>query len=547
MEKLKRNLTLLTIALLAVTSMTLTSCNDDSEPNFGEPTIAATLGTVAPGQPVEITVAVAADAGLKSVSVDGNDIESYTDAKTDIFVYEYTGSSKTLVFTVTDKKNQTSDTTITLTPQEVVSANITANTTWTKDKRYVLKGNIYVQSPAELTIEAGTKIFGDKETKGALIVSRGAKIHAVGTETEPIIFTSTAPKGFRNYGDWGGVIILGMAQNNQSQNQTIEGISAPSGDNGKYGGDGTHQADNSGELKYARIEFAGIALSTDNEINGLTLGSVGSGTQLEHIQVSYSGDDSFEWFGGTVNAKYLIAYRGWDDDFDTDFGYSGNVQYGVAFRDPNIADKSSSNGFESDNDGNGDSNTPKTAAKLSNITWFGPHVYSKLTADGKLSKSAASSNYGFGAHIRRNTDLQVYNSVFVGSQQEGVHFDKTGQAAVFKGNYFGRTGIGASTPGTVKKTTPAASNPYDDSNFATDNFLEANQTQVDLSTKFAGLSAAANIDQPSALLANGSSLLTGAVTVPEGLNQTSYIGAFDATNNWAAASWVNYNPNGTDY
>src|SRR6187431_2814668 len=144
--------------------------------------------------------------------------------------------------------------------QKEITETITTNTTWTADKKYLLKGNVYVQAPAELTIEAGTVILGDKVTKGALIVSRGAKIHAVGTATDPIVFTSSAPKIYRNYGDWGGVVILGKANNNQSANQLIEGISAATGDNGKYGG--TTDDDNSGEFQYVRIEFAGIALST---------------------------------------------------------------------------------------------------------------------------------------------------------------------------------------------------------------------------------------------------------------------------------------------
>lgn len=443
-----------------------------------------------------------------------------------------------------------------------ISSPITTNTTWTADKKYILKGNVYVQTGAELTIEPGTVIIGDKITKGALVVSRGAKIHAVGTESKPIVFTSSAPATFRNYGDWGGVVILGKAENNQAENQQIEGISSATGDNGLYGG--SSDGDDSGELQYVRIEFAGIALSTDNELNGLTLGSVGSATDIDHIQVSYSGDDSFEWFGGTVNAKYLIAYRGWDDDFDTDFGYSGNVQYGVSFRDPNVADKSGSNGFESDNNAQGDTKEPKTSAKFSNITWFGPHVYSKPKTNGSegaytatIEKSAASADFQFGAHIRRNSDIQIYNSVFVGSQLEGVHFDKTGSAAVFKGNYFGRTAIGASSGGTIKKVTTA--NNYDDNNFTSDNFNtdEAQTTALDMSTAFAGLkyngdvntifSNNMNIDQPSALLASGSSLLTGAATVPTGLTQESYIGAFDATTNWASSTWTNYDPNNTDY
>src|SRR4030095_6414885 len=173
--------------------------------------------------------------------------------------------------------------------------------------------------------------------------------------------------------DWGGVVILGKAANNQSASQAIEGISAPSGDNGLYGG--TTDDDNSGEFQYVRIEFAGIALSTDNELNGLTMGSVGSATKIDHVQVSYSGDDSFEWFGGKVNTSHLIAYRGWDDDFDTDFGYTGFNQFLVSYRDPNVADKSGSNGFESDNDAQGDTKTPQTAATFANVTFFGPFMY----------------------------------------------------------------------------------------------------------------------------------------------------------------------------
>jgi hypothetical protein len=543
MKKIRKNILLLMLAsFAALTPMLLTSCDDDTETSFGAPTITANAAAVAPGESVEITIAVAADAGLTSVEVDGAEIKTFTTEKTAIFPYEYTGSNSSITITVIDKKNKTADAVVEFIANTPVDAAITTNTTWTKDKRYLLKGNIYVQSPATLTIEAGTVIFGDKLTKGSLIVSRGAKIMAAGSTTEPIVFTSSAPKGYRNYGDWGGVVLLGKAKNNQSTDQTIEGISAATGDNGKYGG--TTDDDNSGTFKYVRIEFAGIALSTDNELNGLTMGSVGSATEINHIQVSYSGDDSYEWFGGTVNASYLIAYRGWDDDFDTDFGFSGNVQYGVAFRDPNIADKSGSNGFESDNDGSGSANTPKTAAKFSNITWFGPHVYSKLSG-GILSKSAASANYQFGGHIRRNTDIQIYNSVFVGSQLEGVHFDKTGQNAIFKGNYLGRIGIGASTAGTVKKVTTG--NNYDETNFDADNIIEANALALDLSSKFAGMTEAGNIDQPSALLTVGSPLLTGAVTVPETLDQTDYIGAFDATINWASAAWTNYDPNNTSY
>lgn len=175
-----------------------------------------------------------------------------------------------------------------------------------KKGTYLLKGWVYIADGAELTIEPGTIIKGDKQTKAALIAERGGKLIAKGTATEPIVFTSEEAAGSRKPGDWGGIILCGKAKNNQTEQQ-IEG-----GPRTKHGG--ADDADNSGALSYVRIEFAGYPFQKDKEINGLTLGSVGSGTEIDHVQVSYSNDDSFEWFGGTVNCKYLVAYKGWDDD-----------------------------------------------------------------------------------------------------------------------------------------------------------------------------------------------------------------------------------------
>ena len=549
---------------IALVMVTFVSCDDDEDPTFADPTLVITPSTASdlPGQTVSLGIAATADAGLATIAVNGTNIQTFTTEKTAAITYDYTiasdavvGATIPLEFVVTDQQNpgKTVSTTINISVGDpgkstvTVQGAITASTTWSKDKYYLLKGNVYVQAPAELTIEAGTIIYGDKVSKGALVINRGAKIHAVGTTDAPIIFTSSAPKTFRNYGDWGGVVILGKAVNNQNASQTIEGISAGTGDDGKYGG--TDDADNSGELQYVRIEFAGIALSTDNELNGLTLGSVGSGTKVDHIQVSYSGDDSYEWFGGKVNAQYLIAYKGWDDDFDTDFGFTGNVQYAVSHRDPNIGDKSGSNGFESDNDGAGSQasvKSPLTAPKFSNVSWFGPGTYARLSS-GALNKSNYTPTYQFGGHLRRNSAIQIYNSVFIGSYLEGVHFDKTNPAAAFKGNYFGRTGVNVSKA--VKKATTAnADGDLDLTNFDADNYFAADQATVDLSAVIAGMTASnLNIDQPLSVLAAGSSLLTGAKTVPAGLTQVDYIGAFDATTNWTTATWVNFDPNGTQY
>ena len=234
---------------------------------------------------------------------------------------------------------------------------------------YLLRGWVYVASGSTLTIPAGTIVKGDKETKAAIIVEPGGKLIAKGTATEPIVFTSEQAPGSRRPGDWGGVIVCGKAPNNNGVlAQQIEG-----GPRTKHGG--TDANDNSGVLQYVRIEFAGYPFKKDQEINGLTLGSVGAGTTVDHVQVSYSNDDSFEWFGGTVNCKYLIAYRGWDDDFDTDNGYSGNVQFGLSVRDSRIADASQSNGFESDNNAEGSTAEPFTSATFSNMTFLGPKVF----------------------------------------------------------------------------------------------------------------------------------------------------------------------------
>lgn len=280
---------------------------------------------------------------------------------------------------------------------------------------YLLKGWIYITSGATLTIEPGTVIKGDKDTKSAIIVEMGGKINAQGTASLPIVFTSNQPAGSRKPGDWGGIIICGKARNNKTE-MIIEG-----GPRSRHGGD--NDADNSGVLSYVRIEFAGYPFRTDQEINGLTLGSVGSGTKIDHVQVSYSNDDSFEWFGGAVDAKYLIAYHGWDDDFDTDNGFRGNIQFCLSVRNPKIADKSNSNGFESDNNSDGTTQAPVTKPVFSNVTMIGPigqdKIFSNTTAyiDGGKFNPANGSKLGqfqSAMQIRRSSNLCCYNSVAVG-------------------------------------------------------------------------------------------------------------------------------------
>jgi hypothetical protein len=164
-------------------------------------------------------------------------------------------------------------------------------------------------------------------------------------------------------------------------------------------------ADNSGFLQYVRIEYAGYAYQPDKEINSLTMAAVGSGTTIDHVEAAFGKDDSFEWFGGTVNCKYLISYKGQDDDFDTDNGFSGNVQFGIVIRDSAIADISKSEAFESDNNATGTTASPKTTAVFSNFTVLGPRA---------TLANVGNSLYLAGAQIRRNSGISIQNSIFMG-------------------------------------------------------------------------------------------------------------------------------------
>jgi len=431
------------------------------------------------------------------------------------------------------KKDDDDDPVVIIPPPDstiTVQGEITQNTIWTSNNEYILSGFVYVKSPAVLTIQEGTIIKGDKASKGTLIIERGAEIMAVGSSSKPIVFTSNQPAGQRDYGDWGGIIICGKAPVNLPGGEgIIEG-----GTNATFGGGASPDAnDNSGKLKYVRIEFCGIAFQPNQEINGLSLGGVGAGTEIDYIQVSYSGDDSYEMFGGTVNLKHIVAFRGWDDDFDTDNGYSGWVQYGVSLRDPNIADQSGSNGFESDNDGSGTAATPNTRNVFSNISLFGPQVDASTTIN---------SLYKRAAHLRRNTQTSIYNSILSG-YPVGLLIDAStteanamSDALQFKNNIIS----GCVDPLTVNSgstfdilswhNTAAYSNSVMTSNF-----------DMQISDPY-------NLTNPNFLPSSGSPVLTGAdfsATNLSGFETTTFRGAFGTTN-WTAG-WCNWTPQATEY
>jgi hypothetical protein len=325
-----------------------------------------------------------------------------------------------------------------------ISANITANTTWTAGNTYALGGQIYVKNNATLTIEPGVIIRSNAPGAG-LFITKGAKLMAEGTVTSPIVFTSGNSVGFRSRGDWGGVILMGKGSYNISNGvNNIEGI--PPVTDTEYGGGLTpDDNDNSGSLKYVRIEYAGFTYGqsgSNTEINGLTMGAVGRGTKIDYVQVSYANDDSFEWFGGAVDCFHLVAFNGLDDDFDTDNGFSGKVQFCLAIKQPTAADASDSNCFETDNNSTSAAGTSFTRAIFSNCTLVGPMFRTTLPSGGLVA-----DKHRRGAHMRRNTQLQIWNSIFM-DFRDGVVVDgnttitnATNSTLKFKNNIIAGTAV----------------------------------------------------------------------------------------------------------
>lgn len=417
----------------------------------------------------------------------------------------------------------------------VIEGNINSNVTLSSSKKYLLRGFVNVNPPAVLTIEPGTIIFGEKDSKGTLIINRGAKIIANGTKQRPIVFTSQQPVGQRAPGDWGGIIIAGNASINvPGGTAIIEG-----GTGTIYGGGANpNDDDDSGILRYVRIEFSGIAYLPDNEINGLTLGGVGRGTVIEYIQVSFCGDDAFEWFGGTVNGRYLISYKNVDDDFDMDFGYRGNLQFGFALRDPNIADISGSNGFETDNDGTGTYNTPRTFPVISNFTIVGPMPDTSFTQ--------FNPNFRRGAHIRRAAQTSIYNSIVMGFpvglllDGAAVRFSATGDTLQIRNSIW--AGLRAGQGITTNQSGFNAQDWFDTPSFGNRRYVQPSEV---------GLIDPFNLSNPNPVPATNSPATTGASFSNPRLGsffvQTTYVGAFDPNGPRWDEGWANYNPQFTNY
>jgi hypothetical protein len=294
-----------------------------------------------------------------------------------------------------------------------ISADIVSNRTLYADTVYTLRGFIHVGNGATLTIQPGTRILGDYDALGSsLFVLRGAKLMACGTAQAPIVFTSSRPVGQRKPGDWGGLIIVGNARINRGADTELEGTGgSPANPVVVYGG-GTDDADSSGELCYVRVEFAGYAISANNELNSFTFAAVGSGTKVEYLQAMSGLDDHYEWFGGTMDAKYLVSYESGDDHFDASEGYRGRIQFMIAYQskvlDPRTGAgtvSSDPQGFENDgcagaNCTAGENSQPYNSPLWANFTLVG-------TGPGVVDATSG----GHGMVLRRGTGGYYVNGI----------------------------------------------------------------------------------------------------------------------------------------
>ena len=288
-------------------------------------------------------------------------------------------------------------------PVIVVTGEITGSETWAAANYYVLRGAVFVRHGGTLNIGPGTWIIGESGSVGTLIVERGGRLNAVGTREAPIVFTSDQAPGTRARGDWGGLIINGRAPVNLEG-----GEGAGEGDTGVYGG--TDPNDNSGILRYVRVEFAGVEFSPDNELNGIAFQGVGRGTTVDYVQVHMNRDDAFEWFGGTADAKHIVASNAADDSIDWTFGWSGRAQFVIVRQRGDDAD----NGIEADNNEFNNNALPRSNPQFYNITMCG-------------DPAGLASEVQRAANLRRGTALTIRNFLITGFRA-GVQIETSNAA-----------------------------------------------------------------------------------------------------------------------
>jgi hypothetical protein len=426
-----------------------------------------------------------------------------------------------------------------------ITTDITSNRLFHAETTYTLSGFIKVANGATLTIEPGTKIVGDYDVPGSsLFVLRGAKIIAPGTAENPIVFTSEKTSG-RQAGDWGGLIIVGNGIVNRADPTILEGTGTNATTNPQvnYAG-GNNNADDSGELRYVRVEFAGYATAADQELNSFTFAAVGSGTRLSYLQSLYGLDDSFEWFGGAVDAKYLVSYEAGDDHFDASEGFTGRNQFLIAYQSVRpdarpAAGSASSDPQGIENDGcsganclNGQNSNPRTDAMFANFTLVG-------TGAGVVDATSG----GIGMMLRRGTAGYYVNGIVARwpraaiSLRDQATLDRVADGSlVVRGLYLAENGptFQAASGSTVQGTVDLAANSIQvDAGAAAAIFTSLPSTPGTLDWSLSAQAAART---------GGTGAFTGSLSAKAGaaVTGTTYRGAADPNGPKWWSGWTNY-------
>jgi len=456
-------------------------------------------------------------------------------------------------------------------PKEAtISADITANRTLYADTVYQLSGFIKVGNGATLTVQPGTKIVGDFDIPGSsLFILRGARIVADGTVDKPIVFTSERPVGQRQPGDWGGIIIIGNGITNRGCPSFIEGTGTDATLNPlqDYCG-GTNNDDNSGILRYVRVEFAGFPTAPNEELNSITMAAVGRGTTIEYVQALLGLDDHFEWFGGAVNGRYLVSYEASDDHFDGSEGWVGHVQFAVAYQSvrpearPGLAGGVASDPQGIENDGcwagnclggaNNSNAQPYTIPVFANFTLIGP---------GNAWQTSAGER---GMMLRRGVGGLYVNAVVARYRNAAVSLrGQNTQARIDEGNLALRNIYFGSDNGVIFEAENLTATNPENRQFVLD--LAANNLEAGTASA-AQLFAAFPQSAAAALAATGASfdwrpapgspIATGGLTNPSslpaplqaaaaahGITFTSYRGAADPNGPARWQGWTTYSRN----
>lgn len=401
---------------------------------------------------------------------------------------------------------------------EILTGTLTADMTLTADKVYALRGPVVVGNDnadsAVLTIDSGVTIFGETGND-YLVVSRGSQIEANGTVTAPIIMTSKNDVMGETVaaGQWGGVVLLGNAQSNKCP---TDGTSCALQVEGAFDGavfGGEDDEDNSGTLNYLVVKYAGFEIAPDNELNGITFGGVGSGTEVDYVQVHANADDGVEFFGGTVSVKHLVLTGNQDDSIDWDNGFRGSIQY--AYVEHDKSDGEANRGIEADNDGSTPSKTPMSDVMISNLTIVG-NAYTSTDKDSE------------GVYLREGTRASIYNSVITGAG---------GECFEVEGN---DTSIGHLEDETIKlrSVVIACEEPVKNAKDESDVVL------FDLNTLFGDsttnvIADSVYLSSNGVPLSNDDSPITGddAVAVTDVANMgmletTTFVGALDEADDW---------------